>query len=367
LKARATGSTGVERQGDGEDEAPAPRANPDLVGHVAVEGELLRLYRAGRLPHAILFGGPRGIGKATLAFRLARFVLARSPSSGGGAGGLAIDPASGVFRRVAAAGHADLFTVERSWDPQRRRLRSGIVVDDAREIARFLHLTAGEDGWRVVVVDGAEEMNRNAANALLKILEEPPGSSLLLLVSHAPGLLLPTIRSRCRRFRLDPLPPPLVSSLLQRYRPRLDAAEREGLSVLSEGSIGRALGLADGGGLALYRRLVGILSQLPRLDIRGLHALVDPVVAAEAEGPYRTLGELLSQCLARIAAAGARPHHGVVAGEGEAMRRLAGADPARWASLRRDIDENFAAVRELNLDRKQAMFGAFFAIAEAAR
>jgi DNA polymerase-3 subunit delta' len=360
----------VEHRAEGEGEAPAARANPDLAGHDAVERELLRLYQAGRLPHAILFGGPRGIGKATLAYRFARFLLARGTMSGGSPGGLAIDPASGVFRRVAAGGHADLFTVERIWDPQRRRLRGGIVVEHAREIARFLHLTAGEEGWRIVIVDGAEEMNRNAANALLKILEEPPRSSLLLLVSHTPGRLLPTIRSRCRRFRLDALPLPLVTSLLDRYRPQLGAAERAGLSALSDGSIGRALELADAGGLTLYRGLVEILSHLPRLDIRRLHALIDTVVSAEGEGPYRALAELLPQCLARIAAVGVRRHPGatpVIAGEGEAMRRLGGADAARWASLCCDVEENFVAARELNLDRKQAMLGAFFAIAEAAR
>ena len=123
----------MEDRGEVEGDAPAPRANRDLVGHDAVERELLRLYQAGRLPHAILFGGPRGIGKATLAFRFARFLLARGTMSGGGAGGLAIDPASGVFRRVAAGGHADLFTVERNWDPQRRRLRGGIVVEHTRD------------------------------------------------------------------------------------------------------------------------------------------------------------------------------------------------------------------------------------------
>jgi DNA polymerase-3 subunit delta' len=360
-------SAGREDQGEGA--APAPRANPDLVGHDAVEGELLRLYQAGRLPHAILFGGPRGIGKATLAFRLARFLLARGTLSGG-AGGLAIDPASGVFRRVAAGGHADLFTVERSWDPQRRRLRGGITVDHTREIVRFLHLTAGEEGWRIVVVDGAEEMNRNAANALLKILEEPPRASLLLLVSHIPGMLLPTIRSRCRRFRLEALPLPLVRSLVERYRPQLDAAERAGLSALSDGSIGRALGLADSGGLALYRGLVEIVSRLPRLDVVRLHAFVDRVVATEGEGPYQALAELLSQRVIRLAAGGGRGQEGVapvVAGEDEAIRHLGRADPARWAGLSQEIEENFAAVRELNLDRKQAMLGAFFAIAEAAR
>ena len=360
----------MEDRGEVEGDAPAPRANRDLVGHDAVERELLRLYQAGRLPHAILFGGPRGIGKATLAFRFARFLLARGTMSGGSAGGLASDPASGVFRRVAAGGHADLFTVERIWDPQRRRLRGGIVVEHTREIARFLHLTAGEEGWRIVIVDGAEEMNRNAANALLKILEEPPRSSLLLLVSHIPGMLLPTIRSRCRRFRLDALSLPLVTSLLERYRPQLDAAEGAGLSALSDGSIGRALELADSGGLALYRGLVEILSHLPRLDIRRLHTLIDTVVSAEGEGPYRALAELLPQCLGRIAAGGVRRHPSaapVIAGEGEAMRRLGGADAARWASLRHEIEENFVAVRELNLDRKQAMLSAFFAIAEAAR
>src|SRR4029077_13207291 len=125
-------------------------------------------------------------------------------SEAGAGEGLAVAPESGVFRRVAAAGHADLLTVERAYDPRRRRLRSEIVVDDTRAIAAFLRLTPAEGGWRVVVVDGADEMNRNAANALLKILEEPPSRALLLLVAHSPGRLLPTIRSRVRRFPLSP-------------------------------------------------------------------------------------------------------------------------------------------------------------------
>ena len=120
--------------------------------------------------------------------------------------GLAVSPESGVFRRVAAGGHADLLTVERAFDPRRKRLRNEIVVDDVREIGTFLHLTAAEGGWRVVIVDGADAMNRNAGNALLKILEEPPQRALLLIVAHSPGRLLPTIRSRCRQMKLSPLP-----------------------------------------------------------------------------------------------------------------------------------------------------------------
>jgi DNA polymerase III subunit delta' len=367
----------------------APRANPDLVGHESAERELERLYRAGRLPHAILLGGSRGIGKATLAFRFARFLLAQRAQDGGesadfigsaGETGLAVDPESGVFRRVAAQGHADLLTVERAWDPRRKRLRGEILVEDAREIAGFFRLTAAEEGWRIVVVDGAEEMNRNAANAVLKILEEPPARALLLLVSHNPGRLLPTIRSRCRRLMLAALPPSVATRLIRQHRPQLEEPEAAALAALCAGSIGRALGLADGGGLALYRSLLEMLSQAPRIDVGQLHGFADRLARPDAEDAYRATEELLSQFLARMAAGAARrdlgpdqtpdqiPDGEIVAGEGAAMQALAArADPARWAALSEKIEGNFATAHELNLDRKQAMLGAFFAIEELAR
>jgi DNA polymerase III subunit delta' len=358
-----------------------PRANPDLVGHETAERELERLFRLGRLPHAVLLTGPRGIGKATLAFRFARFVLAagRRASTAApdilrdavGEAGLAIDPDSGVFRRVAAGGHADLLTVERAWDSRRKRLRGEIVVEDTREIAAFFRLTSAEEGWRIVIIDGAEEMNRNAANAVLKILEEPPNHALLLLISHNPGRLLPTIRSRCRRLVLTPPPMPLTARVLRRYRPRVDEAEAEALAGLSGGSVGRALELADVGGLDLYRSLIELLAQAPAIDLGRLHALIDRLARADAEDAYRASEELLSQFLARLAAAAVRREwtaKGIVAGESAAMQRLATrADPARWAGLREEIDSNFVAARELNLDRKQTMLGAFFAIDEMAR
>jgi DNA polymerase III subunit delta' len=368
---------GVEPQLDAEPGTVAPRANPALVGHESAERELRRLDEAGRLPHAILLSGRRGIGKATLAFRLARFLLAKSAGSSadmfGDAveSGLAIDPESGVFHRVASGGHADLLTVERAYDPRRRRLRSEIVVEDTRAIAGFFRLTAAEEGWRIVIVDGAEEMNRNAANALLKILEEPPRRALLLLVSHSPGRLLPTIRSRCRRLPLPALAPPVVMRLLRQYRPELAKPEAEAVAELAEGSIGRAIELADAGGLALYRSLLDLLSQIPRVDIAQLYAFVDKLARPEAEDTYRAAEELLSQLLARMVARTARRQlggDGLIAGEGEVMQRLtARADPARWAALRDRIDRDFVGTDQLNLDRKQTMLGAFFAIEEMAR
>jgi len=334
---------------------------------------LRQLVESGRLPHAILLSGPRGIGKATLAFRFARFLLANAGHSitAAAEGGLAIDPESGTFHRVAAGGHADLLTVERAYDPRRRRLRAEIVVDDAREITGFFRLTAAEGGWRIVIVDGAEEMNRSAANALLKILEEPPRQALLLLISHSPGLLLPTIRSRCRRFPLDPLARALVTRRLRHYRPELGQSEAEGLAALSEGSIGRALDLAEAGGLGLYRSVLEILLQIPRLDVLRLHAFADQLARADAEDAYRVGGELLLQLLSRITVCSARGQFGadeIIAGENEVIRRFADrADPARWATLRGEIVGRLASTDQLNLDRKQAMLGIFFAIEDLAR
>ena len=352
--------------------APAPRANPDLVGHEAAEAGLRRLFEGGRLPHALLFTGPRGIGKATLAFRFARFVLAGGAGEGQGGllgdapsgdDGLAIPADSGVFRRVAAGGHADLLTVERTYDPRRRRLRSEIVVDDARQIGAFLRLTPAEGGWRVVVVDGADEMNRNAANALLKVLEEPPRRALLLLVAHSPGRLLPTIRSRCRRFPLMPLSDDIVRLLLRRCRPDLTEAAADALIALCAGSIGRAVDLADAGGVELYAQVLALLSRDGGVDVAALHGFADRLARGDGEEAYRAVADLIAQMLARLAVAAARG-----AADDAVLRRLAQRAPARrWAELREEIAQSFQRTDDLNLDKKQTILSAFFAIAGAGR
>jgi DNA polymerase-3 subunit delta' len=357
--------------------APAPRTNPELLGHEAAESALRRLFAAGRLPHALLLSGPRGIGKATLAFRFARFVLANGGGEGapGGlfgqtdAGGLAIAPDSGTFRRVASGGHADLLTVERAYDPRRRRLRGEIIVDNTREIGTFLRLTPAEGGWRVVIVDGADEMNRNAANALLKILEEPPRRALLLLVAHSPGRLLPTIRSRCRRFPLAPLPPAIVRQLLLRHRPDLPEPQAEALTALSGGSIGRALDLAAAGGVELYESVLALLSRQQGIDPVALHAFADRLARGDAEEAYRAVEDLVAQLLARVAGAAARRSAGADGTpEGAVLRRLGERAPAaRWAELRDEIGRLFARTDALNLDKKQTILGAFFAIEGAPR
>ena len=188
---------------------PHPRENPQLLGHENAERELIEATGSGRLAHAWLLTGPRGIGKATLAYRFARYLL----SAAGGidlfgnesANSLYVAPDSDVFRRLATGSHGEVMTIERSPDPKTRKLRNAIVVGDIRRLQGFFGLTASEGGWRIAIIDSADEMNRNAANALLKILEEPPKRGILLLTAHAPGRLAPTIRSRCRRIALRPL------------------------------------------------------------------------------------------------------------------------------------------------------------------
>ena len=362
----------------GEDGPPPPRKNPDLVGHGAAEGVLLEAFNAGRLAHAWLISGPRGIGKATLAFRFARFLLARG---GGSAGSLFAEPPPDtlyvapdlpMFRRAAAGAHADLLTVERGWDEKKGRLRTEIVVDDVRAVGQFLGLTAAEGGWRVVVIDSADEMNRNAANAVLKVLEEPPRRAVLLLVSHGPGRLLPTIRSRCRRLVLKPLEDDLVASLVAKYRPALAAEDVAELTRLSEGSVGRALALAADGGLELYRNLVDLLESLPGLDVAALHAFGDRVAKPGADDAFRVVGDLVRWWLGRLILFGARG--GKDAGEGmpgreraliERLFRAGGLD--RWLEVWEKTNRLLAQAEESGLDRKQVVLSVFLTLDSAVR
>ncbi|HTH16073.1 MAG TPA: DNA polymerase III subunit delta' [Magnetospirillum sp.] len=357
-------------------EAPEPRDNYHLIGHETAERAFLDAWNSGRLAHAWLLSGPKGIGKATLAYRIARFVLAGGGDGGGLFGGppdsLAIAPDHPVSRRISAGGHADLKVVERGFaDDKKVKLRTEIVIDDVRGIGGFMSLTPAEGGWRVVIIDAADDMNRNAANAVLKVLEEPPRNALMLLLSHSPGRLLPTIRSRCRRLALKPLPEDQVARLLATYRPDLLPDDITALARLGEGSIGKAMSLAAEGGLDLYREVIGLLSALPKLDVPALHAFADRVARSDAETAWRTVTELLGWWLARLVRAGGRQGRGmseVVAGEGALMGRLlAAGDLERWLEVWEKVSALFARTDAVNLDRKQAMLTAFLAIERLAR
>jgi len=294
--------------------------------------------------HAWLLTGPEGVGKATLAFRFARRLLAGMPENAS----LALDERDKVFRRVAAGSHADLLTVEREWDAKRKRLRGEIVVDDVRRIADFLHLTPAEGGWRVVVLDGAEDLNRSAANALLKVLEEPPPRAILLLVCSAAGRLLPTIRSRCRRLRLSALDDAAMADLLARYLPDTAEEERGRLATLGEGSVGRALALADGGGVAVADLVGQMLDALPELPAQRAHAVADAL--GRDEDAFSTFMDLTRAALAAAVRAAAR-------GRADPdQARLVGARPlAAWVDVWQGLSHLQYETEAFHLDKRQAI------------
>ena len=369
--------------------SPEPRENPRLLGHEAAERHLLDAWAGGKLAHGWLITGPKGIGKMTLACRFARFLLA-NPDRAGDDDLFAAEPSPPpeslevaeehpVFRRIAANGHADLHVVERGFkgndadtEPVNRKRQTVISVDDVRSACRSMALTSSEGGWRIVVVDGADEMNANAANALLKLLEEPPARSVLILVAHSGGRLPPTIASRCCQLRLRPLGPDTLSELMGVYRPQLDGEARRRLIGLADGSIGRALALADGEGLAVHDDLMALLAGLPDLDMPAAHRFTRRFGRAEADLAWQTATDLIVRCLNRMISAGARrtelPEMGFDAADAERLTRLLGmASLDCWLGVWEKTSDLFAQANSVHLDRRQVMLDVLGILQAAAR
>ncbi len=324
---------------------PEPRANPLLFGHAAAEAILAEAARSGRLHHAWLITGPEGVGKATLAYRFARRLFAGLPAEGKS---LALDPGHPVFRRVAAGAHADLLTVELGYDDKRKRMRTQIAVDDVRKVSGFMALTPAEGGWRVAIVDGAESLNQSSANALLKILEEPPQRAILLLVCSRPGALLPTIRSRCRRLALAPLDETAMAAALATYLPGLGEDERTRLADLAEGSPGRALLLAESEGLAVAQLVDAVLAELPGLPASRGYAVADAL--GRNEDGFSTFMDLLRAAITAAIRAAAR-------GRADPdQERLAARLPlAGWAELWHTLTRLQDETERFALDKRQAL------------
>jgi len=349
-----------------EDDKLHPRNAEMLLGQAAAEDTFFAAWNSGRMPHAWLIGGPRGIGKATFAFHIARFVLAPPGERTGP--GLLVGPEAPTFRRVASGGHTDLLTVEREYDKVKERYRGEITVEHTRAIAEFLHLTPAEGDWRVVIVDGADEMNRNAANAILKILEEPPPRALILLVSHVPGRLLVTIRSRCRFLPLLPVAAPLIDARLAELAPKTTAEDRREIVALAQGSLGVALDLAEAKGAEVYRGILGLIGSDGRPDPDRVYELADGLGRAGEDAAFRTVLGLLQTWLRRaVLAKSGRPPAAISRAEAEALERVAarGGDLDPWLRLWDNLRRLAAAADGLNLDRKQVFldimlrFGAF--------
>ncbi len=332
-----------------------PRETTAFFGHREAERTLLDAYRGGRIPHAWLIGGAPGIGKATLAYRMARFVLAHGDSALSdvqSAQTLELDPTHPVARHVAADTHGGLLTLERTPN-DKGVMRTVISVEQTRETIAFFGSTAAIGGWRVCIVDTVDELNPNAANALLKVLEEPPRRSLFFLISHAPARLLPTIQSRCRKLMLRPLAvDDVIRAAAEAGRIAPDDALLREAADAAEGSVARALALMGGGALKLQQRTTVLLDSLPQVDPRELHALGDALggsdraaLGAFVDSVDRWIGERL-----RVGDANAD------------LPRL-----ARLAEVWEKINNAARETETYNLERKPLVFSVFGLLAEATR
>jgi DNA polymerase-3 subunit delta' len=340
------------------DDAPHPRETQNLIGHKAAEQALLDSYRSGRMHHAWIIGGEEGIGKATLAYRLARFIFTHPDPSApdvAKAVDLSSDPLAPPARRLASQAHPDLFVLKRGMTKDGRSLMGEISVAESRRLVSFFSTTAGEGGWRIAIVDTADDLNTNAANALLKVLEEPPQRALFLILSTAPKRLLPTIRSRCRTLLLKPLSDEDVVDVLKGL-PDLagetDPDELQRVAEASEGSVRRAATLLSEDSLALRDQLTAMLARLPEVDPASVHALAEKVAGREGAAGFDIfLGAVQDWLHARLTLGAARQD-----------ARL-----AAWAAL---WEKTARAAREAeiyNLDRRPLVFAIFSDLAAAQR
>ena len=280
---------------------PHPREAQGLIGHDDAEQTLLRAVNA-RLPHAWIFGGLKGIGKATLAYRLAKALLVQGRSTASLAT-LDTDPSLPAVRRVVAGAHPDLLVLRRPADPKTGKLKSELPVDEVRRLGEFFARHSAEGGRHIAIIDSADELNRNAANALLKTLEEPPKGGLLIVIAHRPRALLPTIRSRCRLLTMAPLTEAEVGRTLDRIAPDLkDAAT---LVRLSGGSVGAALEMAAFDGPGLDASLRKIAASGGR-DASAAHALANDLALAAQAPRFRLFLDRLQAAFAERAAGGDR-------------------------------------------------------------
>jgi DNA polymerase-3 subunit delta' len=333
-------------------ELPHPRDVFDLQGHEAAERAIEDSRARGRLHHAWLLTGPEGVGKATFAYRAARRLLGAPPDPAHGV--LGASPDHPVSRQVMARSHPDLFVLERLGEDG--KVRKVIPVDEARGLSEFFSKSPASAPHRVAIVDAADDLNVNAANALLKTLEEPPPHGVLLLVSHTPGRLIATIRSRCRRLAFAPM---ALEDAAAFVRAREDVTEEAALRLarMAGCAPGRAWALAQANAIAIDDAARALIEDLPLLDEGLALSLADRFRGAEGQAQFNLLFDRLAERVHGFATAQAKQ---MSAGQGPG-----GLDA--WAQAWETLQRLPREVETLNLDRADALFTALGELRQAAK
>ncbi|SFQ55781.1 DNA polymerase-3 subunit delta' [Roseivivax halotolerans] len=357
--------------------APHPAETRRLLGQTAAERAFLDAFSGGRLHHAWMLIGPKGVGKATLAWKIARFLLATPDAEEDGLFGAPPPPETldigedhPVTRRSRAGAEPGLFVLKRGPNDKGDRIAAEIRVDQVRKLKSFFALSSADGGRRVVIVDAADEMNVNAANALLKLLEEPPARTVMLLVCHQPSRLLPTIRSRCRELRLSPLSPDVMKSALDQAGAELSGAEADALAELSGGSVGAAMRVAGLEGLTLYRNLLEVMGTMPDLDRPKALALADSLAQRGREERLDLFFWLADTAMARLARTGVtgQPPGRLAAPEEAALLRRLAPDVVTgraWAEVAQIAGDRSRHGRAVNVDAASLVLDTVMKMREA--
>lgn len=332
---------------DAIDGAIPPKENTKLYGHAQNEAFLANAYKTGKVHHAILLEGPQGIGKATLAFKFANHVLSH-PEFDTAPDHLADpDDDSSVYKQIASGASHNLMHVKCQTDPKTGKVKSAITVDDIRKTGRFFSQTSGSNNWRIAIIDVADDLNRSAANAILKILEEPPKRALFLVLSHSPGRLLPTIRSRCLSIRLKPL----EDEPLERALTHLDALrdlDRENIKQLlhlSDGSVSRALTVLNYGGAELIQTFNEIIAPDSPVERKTTHKLCESLAARDQDVSYNFFVEHMISHVMNLAKQAAH--------NGQSQKA------SELAELSDKLTQHKLESDTYNLDRKQTLLTLF--------
>ncbi|MBI1301209.1 MAG: DNA polymerase III subunit delta' [Alphaproteobacteria bacterium] len=356
---------------DAGDKLALPQQTEHCFGHDTQEKLFLELFEQDKMPHAMIFSGPKGIGKSTMAFRLARFLLKYGVDTAevGLFGGddikrefdsLHVPSYDPVFSRVTSGGHADFLYLERFYDSSKGKRDANLKVEALRKIEPFLRKTSSAGGWRVVIIDDADTMNRNAQNALLKILEEPPSKVLIILVAHRPGMLIPTIHSRARKIIFDRLPRNILTDLLTGQGLNLSMDEWETLYALSEGSVGQALRYAEEGGIETFQKITEHLQGWPNISWPKIHVLANSLGAAAQDREYRIFGQLLLYATEQIAKSKARDEALPAFLSGNVFQQMVQQKSLEQLVAQYDhLAEHFATTEFSNLDRRDAVRESF--------
>ncbi len=349
-----------------------PRHSNFFIGHQQVENDLLNLINSDAMPHAIIFAGAKGIGKSTMAFRLARslFKNGTTDSSQDSLFGdepenitnLDVSPSDPIFSKVASGGHPDLLTIERPVDAKKGTQKNNVDVDTARKVAPFLRMTSSEGGWRVVVIDDADTMNRNAQNALLKILEEPPKNALLILVCHRLGAIIPTIRSRCRVMNFNPLKKDELDDLMSKeVGGTVSDKDKNILNFLAQGSIGRAQKLIENNGLEIADKVFSLVEGWPNFNWVDIHHLADQCGRAGQDSNFDGVENTFNTVFETLVFAKARGEGGlsVPLDNDIYIKILERHSLEDLTEICDKLIEHFKQARFSNLDKRQAVLGAF--------